>query len=729
MPLALWLGLSGLLLVALALAGWRLHVRGRQLADANRAAATMARERDALAAERDTLHRTTERQGQLEQQLLQAKQVAEAAALAKGEFLATMSHEIRTPLNGILPMLDLVARGPLRDDQRQLLATASSSSQQLLRIVDDILDYSRLEAQALELEITSFNLRDLLDGVVQLLQRAAEAKGLRLHLLLDPGVRLAVRGDPVRLRQVLDNLLANAIKFTAQGQVQLRVQRLGEGPAHHQLRIEISDTGIGIEPALQARLFQSFSQADASTTRVYGGTGLGLAICRRIIDLMRGQNGVQSTPGDGATFWFEIPLLKVPGDLAALPRLPGRLLMLSADAALAARVQRVAEHHNLQVQRMDLLPELLPQLRGTPAPGHGHLAWLLLDARQLPHGADSVHRALASREGEPLPVLWLHAAPSMALPGQPCWPDDGSDAALHALLAAPAARPRVAADAPSPPPAQWPSLGLRVLLAEDNAVNRAVAERLLAVLGCHVQIAPDGAQALAALHRGGIDVVLMDCQMPVLDGYAASRQWRAHEADAGLPRLPIIAITANAMAGDRERCLQAGMDDYLSKPIPIAGLHALLVRHAGSRHAPPLAAVPGIVPAPTPLQTCAPAPVKLPVLDHAVLQELHGTVGEATPRIIGLFLDDTPGLVQQLQQAALAQDNAQLGALAHSLKSASANVGAVALAAVARRIEDEARRPGAQLPAVAVALLVAEFARARVALAGAMARQPDHGSA
>jgi signal transduction histidine kinase len=265
-------------------------------------------------------HRT---QGQLEQQLLQAKQAAEAAVLAKGEFLATMSHEIRTPLNGILPMLELIARGPLGEDQRQMLATASASSQQLLRIVDDILDYSRLEAQALELEITSFNLRDLLDGVVQLMQRAADAKGLSLGLQLDPSVRLPVRGDPVRLRQVLSNLLANAIKFTARGQVQLRVQRLGEGAAQHQLRFEIIDTGIGIDEALQARLFQSFSQADASTTRIYGGTGLGLAICKRIIDLMHGRIGVQSTPGQGATFWFEIPLLKVPGDLPAMARTPG----------------------------------------------------------------------------------------------------------------------------------------------------------------------------------------------------------------------------------------------------------------------------------------------------------------------------------------------------------------------------------------------------------------------
>ncbi|WP_313466018.1 ATP-binding protein, partial [Stenotrophomonas sp.] len=356
------------LLAALVLAAGVALALGQRLRQRGQALAALQRERTVLTSERDQLRRTTERQGQLEQQLLQAKQAAEAAALAKGEFLATMSHEIRTPLNGILPMLELIARGPLGEDQRQMLATASVSSQQLLRIVDDILDYSRLEAQALELEITSFNLRELLDGVVQLLQRAAESKGLVLGLQLDPAVRLPVRGDPVRLRQVLTNLLANAIKFTARGQVQLRVQRLGEGPAQHQLRFEVVDTGIGIDATLQSRLFQSFSQADASTTRLYGGTGLGLAICKRIIDLMHGQIGVQSRPGQGATFWFEIPLLKIPGDLPALARAPSPLLLHSADVALQARVERIAAHHGLPVQVLAERDVLLERLRAAPRP-------------------------------------------------------------------------------------------------------------------------------------------------------------------------------------------------------------------------------------------------------------------------------------------------------------------------------------------------------------------------
>ncbi|RRU77381.1 MULTISPECIES: ATP-binding protein [Stenotrophomonas maltophilia group] len=732
--------LWGVLLVALA-AAVALLLLGLRLRARNRALAQLQRERSLLAAERDQLRHTTERQGQLEQQLLQAKQAAEAAVLAKGEFLATMSHEIRTPLNGILPMLELIARGPLGEDQRQMLATASASSQQLLRIVDDILDYSRLEAQALELEITSFNLRDLLDGVVQLMQRAADSKGLSLDLQVDPSVRLPVRGDPVRLRQVLSNLLANAIKFTARGQVQLRVQRLGEGPAQHQLRFEIIDTGIGIDAALQARLFQSFSQADASTTRIYGGTGLGLAICKRIIDLMHGRIGVQSTPGHGATFWFEIPVLKVPGDLPAMARTPAPLLLFSTDAILQARIERIAAHHGLQVHALAQANAVVERLRAAPRPAQPAPAWLLVDARARRIGEVTLQQALAERgEDDALQVLWLQDDALPARPRQRQLPAHFDDAALHALLAAPAAPVRPAALLANAEEGQptLPPLHLRVLLVEDNTVNQMVAEQLLRVFQCEVRNAADGEQALLALREGAVDVVLMDCQMPVLDGYAATRHWRAEEREAGHTRLPIIAMTANAMAGDRERCLQAGMDDYLSKPIARTTLHALLKRWGDGKAASP--ARPSAEPDHARLtanSSRAPSAEHgsalqdddsrvgskpQPVLDRDVLDELHAVIGDSALQIISVFLDDAPAMVQQLQQAAQGSDEPRLQAIAHSLKSSSANVGALSLSAVAQRIEHEARSGSLQRPAVAVALLVAEFARARVALTGYLAQ-------
>ena len=614
-------------------------------------------------------------------------------------------------------MLELIARGPLGEDQRQMLATASASSQQLLRIVDDILDYSRLEAQALELEITSFNLRDLLDGVVQLMQRAADAKGLALGLQLDPSVRLPVRGDPVRLRQVLSNLLANAIKFTARGQVQLRVLRLGEGAAQHQLRFEIIDTGIGIDGALQARLFQSFSQADASTTRIYGGTGLGLAICKRIIDLMHGRIGVQSTPGQGATFWFEIPLLKVPGDLPAMTRAPAPLLLFSADASLQARIERIAAHHGLQVQVLAQLDSVVERLRAPARPGKPAPAWLLVDARARRNGEATLQLALGNaattmhcrycgcrrmrlRNAPPAPA---------ALPLRRRRP--ACTAGGTGRLCPPAAL--LASAEHEQPAATLPPLHLRVLVVEDNTVNRMVAEQLLRVFQCEVRNAADGEQALAALREGGLDIVLMDCQMPVLDGYAATRRWRA-EAETGHARLPIIAMTANAMAGDRERCLQAGMDDYLSKPIARATLHALLQRWGGGKAAAP--ARPSVEPGdarltancsrtpsaehgsalPNPEKQVAPA--AQPVLDRDVLDELHAVIGDAATQIVTVFLEDAPAMVQQLQLAARNSDEPRMQAVAHSLKSSSANVGALSLSAIAQRIEHEARSGSLQRP-------------------------------
>ncbi|RBC44064.1 sensor histidine kinase, partial [Xanthomonas oryzae pv. oryzae] len=343
---------------------------------------------------RERLQQELQRHGELEQELLRAKQAAEAAMLAKGEFLATMSHEIRTPLNGIIPMLELISSGQLSLDQRDMLQTATSSSLQLLRIVDDILDYSKLEANKLELEITTFNLRELLDGVVQLLQRTAEGRQLRLSLDIEPSVRLLVRGDPIRLRQVLGNLIGNAIKFTERGSVDIQLRRLGETRAQHLLRFQVRDTGIGIAPDQQTRLFRSFAQADASTTRLYGGTGLGLAICKRIIDLMGGRIGVESEPGRGSTFWFEIPLLKVIGDLQQATRADAvRVMVISSDARLSQRLKRLLDSWGVSHVLMETTQEALERVR-RHSDTEGFRC-VIADHDTLRYSARAVHRALA----------------------------------------------------------------------------------------------------------------------------------------------------------------------------------------------------------------------------------------------------------------------------------------------------------------------------------------------
>src|SRR5690554_1060290 len=363
-----WLGIALVMALLAAFAAlavfYNIRVRERELAEAQE---RTQRDEQLLG----ELQRELERHAQLEQELRLAKQAAESAVLAKGEFLATMSHEIRTPLNGIVPMLDLLMHARLAPDHAELVRTAYLSSQQMLRIVDDILDYSKLEADKLELETTGFNLREVVEGVLQLMERPAQSKGLRMHMQIDPGVRLPVRGDPVRLRQVLGNLVSNAVKFTDRGSVTMSLRKLGETPTQHQLRFEVRDTGVGISQAAQGRLFQAFSQADASTTRLYGGTGLGLAISKRIVDLMGGRIGVESEPGLGATFWFEIPLLKVQGDMQAeeRPQQGGRLLLLSGDPRLRLRLSMLLPNWGLRVTSVETTQEALDRLRNAANQG------------------------------------------------------------------------------------------------------------------------------------------------------------------------------------------------------------------------------------------------------------------------------------------------------------------------------------------------------------------------
>ncbi|MEA9560499.1 ATP-binding protein [Xanthomonas campestris] len=688
----------------------------RQLDDTNTAQARMQQE--------------LQRHGELEQELLRAKQDAEAASLAKGEFLATMSHEIRTPLNGIIPMLELISRGQLSLDQRDMLQTATGSSLQLLRIVDDILDYSKLEANKLELEITTFNLRELLDGVAQLMQRTAEGKQLRLGLDIEPSVRLLVRGDPIRLRQVLGNLIGNAIKFTERGSVDIQLRRLGETRAQHLLRFQVRDTGIGIAADQQARLFRSFAQADASTTRLYGGTGLGLAICKRIIDLMGGRIGVESEPGRGATFWFEIPLLKVIGDLQQTTGADAaRVMVISSDARLSQRLKRLLDSWGISHVLMETTQEALERVRRhTDDEG---FRCVIADHETLRYSARAVHRALARPEDlSGSRLIWLYGdepVPDELQANATLVPRQSPDETLRALVLPPEPKPSVAptlasAMIPEPlPPPVAHARDVRILLVEDNPVNLLVAQKLLGVLGFEADTATDGEAALSSMESTRYDMVFMDCQMPVLDGYAATRRWRAMETESGGRPIPIVAMTANAMAGDRERCLAAGMDDYLSKPVAREQLNACL-----QRWLPRQALLPGPstgAPSADAESAASAAQARaLPILESGVIDELYEVAGADTIRILQLFLEDAPGIIEGLEAAASNRDSMHLRDLAHTLKSSSANVGAQALANAARRIELAARTGTIERPSVMVALVIAEYARARLALLGQVTR-------
>ena len=656
------------------------------------------------------------RHTQLESELTAAKQAAEAAVMAKGEFLATMSHEIRTPLNGIVPMLDLLMHARMPPDQMELVRTAFTSSHQMLRIVDDILDYSKLEADKLELETTGFNLREVLESIITLMERPAEAKGLRLLLNIEQGVRLPVRGDPVRLRQVVSNLISNAVKFTERGNVTLTVRRLRETAAQHQLRFEVRDTGIGISREAQARLFQAFTQADASTTRVYGGTGLGLVICQRIVTLMGGSIGVESEPGQGSTFWFEIPLLKVQGDMPTREAdLTGaRVLLVTADGRLRQRLAMMLPNWGMRLTTAENTHDALERLRQANAQGE---PWtysvVLADLGTIHSTALSLARNLerTALYGKAR-LLYLRSddITSVDLPaGASVVPRGAPDADLRAALSG-ANLDSIASvvSRPASPTGNdmTQQAAPRILLVEDNPVNLMVAQRLLQVIGMECDTAGNGQMALEKLQASGYDLVLMDCQMPVLDGYAATRRWREHEhATGAAQRLPIIAMTANAMAGDRQKCLDAGMDDYLAKPVTRGELERCITRWRGVRMTvEPVAAKSVAQPAPP------------PVINASVLDDLREVLGSEVDKIITLYLEDAPRLIAQLERAVVGNDPIALRVAAHTLKSSSANVGATTLSEAARDLEHGARDGTLAKPEALVARIVGEFAQVRAAL-------------
>ncbi|HET9835704.1 MAG TPA: ATP-binding protein [Rhodanobacteraceae bacterium] len=665
----------------------------------------------------------------VQRELLAAKQAAESAMLAKSEFLATMSHEIRTPLNGILPLLDIVLGMPLQPMPRDYLVTAHKSAQELLRIVDDILDYSKVEAGKLELEKVGFNLRELTSNVQRLLDKPAEAKGLALRIVVDEDVRASVRGDPVRLRQILTNLVGNAIKFTEKGGVSVRVSRRADTATHHELLFAVRDTGIGLAPDAAARLFHPFTQADASVTRRYGGTGLGLTICKKLVELMNGKIGVRSEPGRGSVFWFSVAFEKMPGDIAgARQELGGLRTLLACGTRQSQKILPMLAGLGLEVTHVAASAAALVRLRQVAPLGRAFAYELLvMDASSLDGDATAlVRNVLRDPKLAAIRVLAVGGAaetdPRIAAVGRDL-SDNALRNALHGLYGMPdLGRPAPLLGAgPTPEAANAAERQLHgvVLLVEDHPVNQQVARRLLERLGLKVELAGNGAEALEKIRQQHFNLVLMDCQMPVLDGYSATRRLREHELAASVPRLPVIAMTAHAMAGDRERCLDSGMDDYLTKPLDRTLLAETLARWldlAGTPPAPPArivakkpepadpapVAVAAPVSAPKAASKTAPAiaPSSTPapevtmtvdVLDAATLADLEDIMGDELRALVTAYLIDGDARLGAMREAADRNDATEVGKLAHSLKSASANLGAQPLATEAKGVEHDAR--------------------------------------
>ena len=667
----------------------------------------------------------------VQRELLAAKQAAESAMLAKSEFLATMSHEIRTPLNGILPLLDIVLGMPLQPTQRDYLATAHKSAQELLRIVDDILDYSKVEAGKLELEKVGFNLRELMDNVLRLMEKPAEAKGLTLRVVVDDDVRAGVRGDPVRVRQILSNLVGNAIKFTERGGVSVRVSRRGDTTTHHELLFAVRDTGIGLAPEQAARLFQPFTQADASVTRRYGGTGLGLTICKKLVDLMGGKIGVRSEAGRGSVFWFSIPFEKLPGDIAGARRdLTGLRTLLACGDAYAQRVMPLLAGVGLETTHVAGTATALTRLRQVAPLGRAFSYELLVvDASTLDGDATALLRnVLRDPKLSNLRVLAMGGVaetdPRIASIGRDA-DDTGLRSVLQTLFGMPdRGRPQPLLGARTPETANAAERQLRghVLLVEDHPVNQQVARRLLERLGLKVETAGHGAEALDRIKQHRYDLVLMDCQMPVLDGYSATRRLREREQRETIPRLPVIAMTAHAMAGDRERCLEAGMDDYLTKPLDRVLLSETLARWLNAGAAPADDEQMNAAPARADVDVAIAPPRTIvatqatTILDEATLADLQEIMGDEVRGLVQAYLHDGDARLLALRVAADRKDAAEVGKLAHSLKSASANVGAKVLSAEAKSVEQDARNGALADPDARVAALEKLYAQTAVAL-------------